>query len=78
MIVHWGVLRFMRKEVEAKTFIIVLALIFDAVVLAAFTVMKLQSDPAIVLYAVIAITSVFAFQRVYLSRWTAPQPGNDH
>jgi amino acid transporter len=78
MIVHWGVLRFMRKKVEAKASIIVLALIFDAAVLVAFTVMKLQSDPSIVLYAVIAIASVFAFQRVYLSRWTAPQPGNDH
>lgn len=78
MIVHWGVLRFMRKEVEAKALIIVFALIFDAVVLVAFTAMKLQSDPTIVLYAVIAIASVFAFQRAYLSRWTAPQPGQDH
>lgn len=78
MIVHWGVLRFMRKEIKAKASIVVLALIFDAIVLAAFTVMKLQSDPVIVLYAVIAITLVFAFQRIYLSRWTAPQPGSDH
>ena len=44
MIVHWGVLRFMRKEVEAKAFVIVLALLFDAVVLVAFTAMKLQSQ----------------------------------
>ena len=78
MIVHWGVLRFMRKEVEAKAFVIVLALLFDAVVLVAFTAMKLQSDPLIVVYAVIAITSVFVFQRIYLSRWTAPRPSEDH
>ena len=78
MIVHLGVLRFMRKEVEAKAFVIVLALLFDAVVLVAFTAMKLQSDPLIVVYAVIAITSVFVFQRIYLSRWTAPRPSEDH
>jgi amino acid transporter len=78
MIVHWGVLRFVRKEIEAKSYIIILALIFDAVVLAAFTAMKLQSDPTIVLYAVIAIGSVFAFQRMYLSSWMAPKPSEDH
>ena len=78
MIVHYGVLRYVREEVDAKVIIIVLALVFDATVLVAFTVMKLQSDPVIVLYAVIAIASVFAFQRTYLSRWTAPQPGQDH
>jgi len=78
MIVHYGVLRYVREEVDAKVIVIVLALVFDATVLVAFTVMKLQSDPVIVLYAVIAIASVFAFQRTYLSRWTAPQPGQDH
>ncbi|HDZ79737.1 MAG TPA: APC family permease [Roseobacter sp.] len=78
MIVHWGVLRFMRQEVKANGLIIVLALVFDAVVLVAFTSMKLQSDPLIVVYAVIAITAVFVFQRLYLSRWTAPRPSEKH
>ena len=78
MIVHWGVLRFMRKEVNANASIIILALVFDAIVLVAFTSMKLQSDPLIVLYAAVAITAVFAFQRIYLSRWTAPQPSEEH
>ena len=35
--------------------------------------MKLQQDPVIVLYATLAITVVFGFERVYLSRWLAPQ-----
>jgi len=78
MIVHWGVFRYVRNEIEANAIVIVLALVFDAIVLVAFTVMKLQSDPAIVLYALVGITSVFAFQRIYLSRWTAPQPSQDH
>jgi len=50
----------------------------DAVVLAAFTAMKLQSDPAIVLYAAIGIVSVFAIERMYMSRWTAPQDQSGH
>jgi hypothetical protein len=74
MIVHWGVLRYMRRQVGANPAVVILALSFDAVVLAAFTTMKLRTDPAIVLYAATAITLVFVFQRLYLSRWTAPAP----
>jgi len=40
--------------------------------------MKLGSDPMIVLYAAVGITAVFIFERVYLSRWTAPQADVGH
>lgn len=78
MTVHWGVFRFRRKEVGAAGVVLLAALAFDAVVLAAFTVMKLQSDPAVVLYAGLGITAVFAFERMYLSRWLAPQVSHEH
>ena len=78
MIVHWGVFHFRRKEVGAAPTILLLALAFDAVVLVAFTAMKLQSDPAIVLYAAIGIATVFVLERVYLSRWMAPEAAHDH
>jgi hypothetical protein len=69
MIIHWGVFRFRRREIGAAGSVLLAALAFDAVVLAAFTAMKLQSDPAIVLYAAVGIGAVFVFERVYLSRW---------
>jgi amino acid transporter len=72
MVVHWGVFRYRRKEIGASAAVLLTAIGFDAVVLVAFTVMKLQSDPAIVVYAVIAIATVFGFERWYLSRWVAP------
>lgn len=75
MIIHWGVFRYKRHEIGAVAPVILMALAFDAVVLVAFTVMKLESDPSIVLYAGIAIAAVFAFERVYLSRWMAPEHG---
>jgi len=78
MVVHWGVYRYRRKEVGAAPAILLTALALDAVVLAAFTAMKLQSDPAIVLYAAIGIVSVFAIERMYMSRWTAPQDQSGH
>ena len=73
MAIHWGVFRFRRKEIGAVGPVILTALGLDAVVLSAFTAMKLQSDPLIVLYAAVGITAVFALERLYLSRWLAPQ-----
>ncbi len=78
MIIQWGVFRYRAKEIGAVRAVLVTALVLDAAVLAAFTAMKLDSDPAIVLYAVVGITSVFAFERVYLSRWLAPSPDHAH
>ena len=77
MIIHWGVYRYRRQEIGAAGAVLLAAIAFDVVVLAAFTAMKLQSDPAIVLYAVIAIGAVFGFQRIYLGRWTEKR-GNGH
>ena len=78
MVVHWGVWRFRRTEIGASGVVILTALGFDAIVLVAFTAMKLQSDPAIVAYAALAILGVFLFERAYLSRWLAPQDGPGH
>lgn len=70
MLVHWGVFRYMRKEVNAKSWILISALSLDALVLAAFTTIKLKSDPMIVLYATIGIVLVFIYERLYLSSWS--------
>lgn len=72
MAVQWGVFRYRRKEVGAAAAVLLAAIAFDAVVLVAFTAMKLESDPTIVVYALIAIAAVFGFERWYLSRWVAP------
>ena len=78
MVVHWGVFRFRREEVGASGLVLLTALSLDAVVLVAFTAMKLQSDPIIVLYAVSGIVAVFVIERLYLRRWLAPQFAHEH
>ena len=78
MAVHWGVWRYRRAEIGASGVIILAALGFDAIILVAFTAMKLQSDPAIVAYAALTIAGVFLFERAYLSRWLAPQDEPAH
>ena len=78
MIIHWGVFRYRRADVGAFGIVLLTALALDAIVLAAFTVMKLQSDSMIVLYAAVGMIAVFAFERVYLSQWVAPQVAHAH
>ncbi|MSU92120.1 amino acid permease [Rhodobacteraceae bacterium 2CG4] len=78
MVVHWGVFRYRREEIGASSLVLLAALTLDAVVLVAFTAMKLQSDPVIVLYAISGIAAVFALERLYLSRWLAPQVAHEH
>ena len=78
MVVHWGVFRYRRKDIGASGIVLLTALTFDAVVLAAFTAMKLESDPLIVLYAATGIVAVFALERLYLSRWLAPGAAHEH
>jgi len=78
MIVHWGVWRFMRHEIKANGLVILIALALDAVVLVAFTIMKLRSDPSIVVIAIFSIITVFVLQRIYLSRWIAPAQESAH
>lgn len=78
MIVHWGVWRYMRDRINANGLVVLTAIALDAIVLTAFTIMKLRSDPAIVFIAIAAIITVFGLQRVYLSRWFAPVPDEGH
>lgn len=69
MIIQWGVFRYMRKEINAGAPILLLALVFDAIILTAFTIYKIHTDPLIVFYSSVAIISIFTYERFYLSKW---------
>lgn len=71
MIIQWGVYRYMREEIGAAVPVVLTALAFDAIVLTAFTVYKVETDPLLVVYAVLTIVSVFVYERFYLSKWYA-------
>ena len=76
--IHWGVFRRLRFEIDAKGWMLLSAIALDTIVLSVFGAMKLQSDPFIVVIAVIAIAVVFAFERTYLSRWIAETSHDGH
>jgi amino acid transporter len=66
MIVHWGVFKHLRKDVNANGGILITALILDLVVLIAFLWIKASSDIFVVVVSVIGIILVFAGERWFL------------
>jgi amino acid transporter len=66
MIVQWGVMRHVRHEVKANAAILITAIVFDLVVLAAFLWLKGQADPLILWIAGSSIAAVFAFESLFL------------
>ena len=68
VIVHWGVLRHLRKEVNASASILATAIVLDLVVLVAFLWVKGQADPMILWVAFSGIGGVFAFERFFLRK----------
>ncbi|NMG41401.1 amino acid permease [Chelativorans sp. ZYF759] len=78
IIIHWGVFRHLRREINARGWVLLIAIALDAVVLAAFAAMKWQSDPLIVVVGIVGMASVFLFERVFLSRNRGRQGDHDH
>lgn len=66
--VHWGVFAYIRADVRANPYILLAAILFDVVVLAALLWKKILSDPLIVVFAIVSICVVFAFEKLYLQR----------
>ena len=66
MIVHWGVFKHLRKEVKAKGFILLSALLLDLIVLIAFLWVKATTDIFVVIVSIIGIALVFASEKWFL------------
>ena len=78
ILIHWGVFRRLRHEIGARGWLLITAIALDAIVLSVFGAMKLQSDPLIVVIALVAIAAVFAYERFFLSRWTGGSEDGGH
>lgn len=68
IIVHWGVLRHLREEVEAKAWILITAIILDMIVLGAFLWVKWQSDMLVIWASAIGLLIVFLGERLFLRK----------
>ncbi len=68
--IHWGLFRHLRKEIDFKPFITLLAILFDAVILIAFSVLKFKSDPFVLVVSISGIFIVIITQRLFMKTHT--------
>jgi amino acid transporter len=68
MAIHWGVLRRLHKEIGANPIVLVVALLLDATILAAFCWSKGTSDPLILVFAGVGLLVIFGGEWTYLRR----------
>ncbi len=81
MVVHWGVLKHLRKDVNANPVIVITALIIDGVVLAAFLWIKASTDFLVVWLSLTLMILIFAGEKWFLKRrkeLSDPNENNKH
>jgi amino acid transporter len=66
IVVHWGVFRYLRKEINANGFVLITAIIFDVIVLGAFLMVKAQTDMMVIYAALIGMALIFSGERIFL------------
>jgi amino acid transporter len=66
MAIHWGLLRHLRKEISFNPAIPLIALVMDAVILAAFIYLKYLDDPFVLIVALIGITLIIIAERLFM------------
>lgn len=68
IIVHWGLLKHLRKKVGANPLILTMALLFDSIVLGAFLWTKATTDIFIVIVSAIFIGLIFIGEHFFIKR----------
>ncbi|PHQ93345.1 MAG: amino acid permease [Marinosulfonomonas sp.] len=64
--IHWGLFRYLRKDIGANAIIPLIAIVLDAIILAAFLLMKFQSDPLVIYVSLAGFAAIMAAQRLFM------------
>lgn len=75
--IHWGLFRYLKKEVKFNPIIPIIAIFMDIVILSAFIYLKYVNDPFVLIVAGIGIVLVFLFQFIFMKSHT-DKNGNMH
>ena len=77
--VHWGVLRYLRKEVDANPVIPVMAIVLNLIVLGGFLWIKIASDPLVLIVAAAVMAGILITEFFFLrARPSGVQPEHEH
>ncbi|MDF1573284.1 MAG: APC family permease [Bacteroidales bacterium] len=68
IVIHWGVLTRLRKKVSASPILLVLAIVVDVVILAAFLYIKIRSDLFVVILSLVLMAIIFTGEYFFLKK----------
>lgn len=68
--IHWGLIRYLKKEVKFNPLIPIVAIIMDIVVLSAFIYLKYVSDPFVLIVSAIGILLILISERLFMKSHT--------
>lgn len=66
--VHWGILRYLRRDVNANVLILITAIMLDLLVLGGFLWVKLMSDPLVIGVAITSMVIIAIIEAIYLRK----------
>ncbi len=64
--IHWGLIRYLKKEVKFNPVIPIVAIVMDVVVLSAFIYLKFVNDPFVLIVAAIGILLIVVSERIFM------------
>ena len=67
--IHWGVLRHLRKKVEANAAILIIAIVLDVIILGAFLWVKAESDMLVIWASLIGLAVIFFGERIFINKY---------
>ncbi len=68
ILIHWGVLKNVRKKVKANPIIVLTAIIFDVLILSAFIWVKSIEDILVVIISIISIIIIYMMEKWFLRK----------
>ncbi len=68
--IHWGLFRYLRKDVNFNPVIPFIAIVMDIVILSAFVYIKYLNDPFVLIVALIGIVFIIIAERLFMESHT--------
>jgi hypothetical protein len=66
--IHWGVLRYLRKDIKANIWVPATAILLDLLALGGFVWVKLNTDPFVISVAVVTMIVIAVSEQIFLKR----------